>query len=47
MASEYLKCQDLASYNVRFLFKAGDLVLLRQQQAGKLVTGAHGPYTFV
>ena len=28
MAQEYLKCSDLARYNVCFIFKAGDLVLL-------------------
>ena len=46
MATEYLKRHDLARYDVRFLFKAGDLVLLRQRQAGKLATRARGPYTF-
>ena len=31
---------------MRFIFKPGDLVLLRQRQPGKLVTKAREPYTF-
>ena len=46
MAQDYLKHPDLARYDVRFIFKPGDLVLLRQRQPGKLVTKARGPYTF-
>ena len=46
MAQDYLKRPDLARYDVRFIFKPGDLVLLRQRQPGKLVTKARGPYTF-
>ena len=46
MAQDYLKRPDLARYDVRFIFKSGDLVLLRQHQPGKLVTKARGPYTF-
>ena len=30
-AQEYLKRSDLARYDVRFIFKHGDLVLLRQR----------------
>ena len=29
MVQEYLKCLDLARYDVHFIFKAGNLVLLR------------------
>ena len=31
MVQEYLKCLDLARYDVRFIFKAGNLILLRQR----------------
>ena len=41
MAQEYLKRSDPARYDVCFIFKAGDLVLV-----GKMVTKARGPYTF-
>ena len=47
MIDEYLRRTTLANYDVRFLFKAGDRVLLKQKRPGKLRVRALGPYIFV
>lgn len=47
MLENYLKRSNLAARDVRYVFQAGDLVLLRQREPGKLKTRAMGPYTFV
>ena len=47
MAKQYLRCNDLAAIDVRFLFKAGDKILLKQRLVGKLQAKATGPYIFI
>ena len=47
MVRQYLRCSNLAAVDVRFLFKAGDKVLLKQRLVGKLQAKATGPYIFI
>ena len=47
MVRQYLRCSDLAAVDVRFLFKVGDTVLLKQRRVGKLQARATGPYIFI
>ena len=47
MVRQYLRHSDLAAVDVRFLFKAGDKVLLKQRLVSKLQAQATGPYIFI
>ena len=47
MVHNYLRKENLALHNVRFLFEAGDRVLLRSRVPGKLATKVLGPFIFV
>lgn len=47
MVEEYHKRPDLADADVRFIFSAGDSVLLRQRDPRKMKSRAMGPYTFI
>ena len=46
MVRDYLRRQSLAEQDVRFLFSAGDKVLLRARIPGKLTTKVLGPFIF-
>ena len=46
MIEEHAQQTDLALQDVRFMFSAGDLCLLRAPSSGKLKRCAIGPYTF-
>ena len=46
MVEEHARRMDLALQDVRFMFTAGDLCLLRAPGGGKLKRRAVGPYTF-
>ena len=43
---KYLQREDLARFDVRFVFRNGDPVLLRSREIGKLKSRATGPFTF-
>ena len=47
MVQEYLRRHNLARYDVRYVFEAGDAVLLKQRVPGKMKCRALGPYTFI
>lgn len=47
MLESYLKRADLARHDVRFVFAAGDGVLLKQREPGKMKCRSVGPYLFV
>ena len=47
MIETYLKRPDLGQVDVRYVFSAGDLVLMRQRQPHKTVAKSMGPYKFV
>ena len=47
MVRNYLRKENLALHDVRFLFEAGDRVLLRSRVPGKLATKVLGPFIFV
>ena len=46
MAQEHARRADLAKMDVCYLFGAGDEVLLRSRELGKLKCRATGPYVF-
>ena len=46
MVEEHARRTDLALQDVRFMFTAGDLCLLRAPGGGKLKRQVVGPYTF-
>ena len=47
MLKAYARRRGLARMDVRFIFQAGDQVLLRQREVGKLKARSVGPYVFV
>ena len=47
MVKEYTNRRNLAEHDVRYIFEAGDPVLLRSKEPGKLKCRAVGPYTFI
>ena len=47
MVKQYLRRSNLAAVAIRFLFRAGDKVLLKQRLVGKLQAKATGPYIFI
>ena len=47
MVRNYLRKENLALHDVRFLFEAGDRVLLRSRVPGKLATKVLGPFIFI
>ena len=47
MVQEYFKRRDIPFLEVRFNFEAGDQVLLKQKEPGKMKCRALGPYTFI
>lgn len=46
MLKSYYRRRDLAEHDVRFIFRIGDRVLLRQRAPGKMQVRARGPFTF-
>jgi hypothetical protein len=46
MGASYERKKDLAKYDVRFIFREGDSVLVKQKAPGKLKARSLGPYTF-
>ena len=46
MAQSHVRRADLAKQNVCYIFQAGDTVLLRSREVGKLKCRATGPYLF-
>ena len=47
MLEAYRKREDLAKYDVRYLFRPGDQVFLKNREVGKLKARSVGPYIFV
>lgn len=47
MVKAYHRRRDLAELDVRFIFKGGDMVFLRQKDPGKLKLKSTGPYIFI
>lgn len=47
MLRAYARRRDLAAHDVRFLFRPGDQVLLRNREIGKLKARSVGPYVFL
>ena len=47
MVKKYLARRNLDSVDVRFIFSAGEPVLLKQKEPGKMKCRALGPYTFL
>jgi hypothetical protein len=47
MIRSYHRRDDLADLDVRFAFKGGDLVFLRQRDPGKLKVRCMGPFIFL
>lgn len=47
MIKRYMKSKKLAEHDVRYIFKPGDYVLLKQRQPGKMKVKAVGPYLFI
>ena len=47
MVEEHARRADLERMDIRFVFRTGDLCLLRAPTGGKLKRRAVGPFTFV
>jgi hypothetical protein len=47
MVEAYARRRDLAKLDIRYLFRPGDQVLLRNREVGKLKARSVGPYVFL